>query len=180
MKTGNNLHIILWAAATLCSAQPITVRVYDYASLPAGQWTEAADKASIVLAKVGRQAAWISCRGADALPESAAVCQSELGPNDFVLRILPGERNPAPGIKRTLAYTLLDGGVGHFTTLFLDAIQANASELGVSKNTLLAYAAAHEIIHLLRGPAHSQSGVMKPYWTRHDAVAISQLTLPVL
>ena len=179
MKPGNTIHLILWAASALCSAQSITVRVYDYANLPSGQWTKTAADASLVLAKTGRTVTWLSCRGVGALPESAAICQSELGASDYVVRVLPGERNPAPGIKRALAYSQLDHGAGRYTTLFLDAIQAHASELMVSQSILLAYVTAHEVMHLLKGAAHSSSGLMKEYWTRRDAAAIAQLNLPV-
>ena len=47
------------------------------------------------------------------------------------------------------------------------------------RETCLACAAAHEIVHLVRGPAHSPSGLMKAAWDRHDAAAIAQLDLPL-
>lgn len=178
MKPATALHIILWTA-TLCSAQSITVRVYDYAGLPAAQWSEAAGNAGRVLAKTGHPVTWLACRGAEAPPESASTCQTDLGANDYVLRILPGERNPAPGVRRTLAQALVEHGAGRYATLYLDAIQAHAGEMAVPQNILLAYATAHEIIHLVRGPAHSSAGVMKEKWTRRDSTAISQLSLPV-
>ena len=177
MKPGNSLHIILWAASTLCSAQSITVRVYDYAGLAAGEWTKSGEDARLILAKAGYSATWLVCRGADAGPEAGTTCETELGPNDYVVRILPGERNPAPGIKRALAYSQLEGSGGRYSTLFLDAIQAHSAELSVSRRILLAYVTAHEIVHLLRGPAHSRSGLMKEYWTRSDAQAINQIRL---
>ena len=179
MKPASTLHMILWAASALCSAQSITVRVYDYANLPAGQWAKIAEPAGLVLATAGHTTNWLSCRGADALPESSALCHTNLGPADYVVRILPGERNPAPGIKRALAYSQLDRGAGRYATLYLDAIQASAADLAVAPNILLAYATAHEVIHLLRGSAHSSSGLMKEYWTRRDSIAISQLNLTV-
>ncbi len=179
MKPGNILSTILWAASALCSAQSVTIRIYDYAGLPEAKWTKATGDAAVMLAKAGYQTTWLICRGEDARPESGEVCNTELGLSDYVVRLLPTERNPAPGIKRALAYSQLDRNGGRYATLFLDAIQAHSGQLAVAHTILFSHVVAHEMIHLLRGPAHFQSGLMKPYWTRRDPVAISQLSLPV-
>ena len=132
-----------------------------------------------MLAKAGYSVTWLACRGEGVLPESSSRCQHKMGPTDFVVRIVTGQQNPATGRKRTLAYSQLDHGGGTYATLYLDAIQAHAAELSVSQSILLGYATAHEIIHLMRGPAHSHSGVMKESYTRRDAEAIAQLNLTV-
>ena len=180
MRKVDALHfMILWTVCSVCSSKAITILVYDYAALPAGQWAKAAADAGIVLAKAGYTATWVACRGAEVQPEAATVCERELGATDYVLRILPGERDRKQGIKRALAHSLVERDGGRYGTLFVDAIQVQAAGLNVSQRLILAYSAAHEVIHLLRGPAHSQSGVMKEYWTHGDAAAIAQLKLPV-
>lgn len=179
MKPANRSHLLFWAASVLCSAQSITVHVYDYAGIPADQWQKTAEDAGKVLAKAGYTVNWVECRGAGAAPDSAAICDRELGDTDYVLRLAAGEGNRKPGVKRALAHSVVQQNGGRYATLFVDAVQEHAQYLGVSQRLVLAYATAHELIHLLRGPAHSRSGVMKEYWTRGDASAIAQLNLPV-
>jgi hypothetical protein len=179
MKPGNILQLTLWAASALCSAESITVQVYDYTGMPAGQWAKAQEDAGLVLAKAGYSVIWQFCHGEGVSPESAALCQHVMGPNDFMVRVVPRQQNPATGMKRTLAYSQLDHGRGTCATLYLEAIRAHATELAVSQSILMGYATAHEILHLLQGPAHSRSGVMKESYTRRDAEAIAQLNLPL-
>ena len=89
---------------------------------------------------------------------------------------MSGKAPQAHGSRQTLAQAHANSD---YATLFLDSIQAQAADLDVSPNTLLACATAHEVVHLLRGPAHSSSGLMKAVWDRHDAAAIEQLHLPL-
>jgi hypothetical protein len=96
-----------------------------------------------------------------------------------VIRVLPGKGTGPSSIKRVLANSLVERSGGNFATLFLDAIKVHSEDLAVPNSHILAYAIIHEIIHLLRGPAHSSLGVMKKCWTRRDAVAIAQLNLPL-
>ena len=176
MKSINRLLLILWTAAAVCPARSITVHVYDYAEMPAGKWSHAAAEAGQLLAKAGYPVNWIACRGADVRSETAAQCDGELGTDTYILRIVSGKGLKARGNKQALANALVDSA---YATLFLEPIREHAAYLGVPPNNVLACAAAHEIVHLLRGPAHSSSGLMKAVWDRHDATAIAQLDLPL-
>ncbi len=179
MKSTNRLLFILWIAAAVCPAQTTTVLVYDYAGMSAGKWNHAAAGARQLLAKAGYPVDWIACFGADARPETAARCDGELEANTYILRIAGGKGPHARGNKQELAYALGDHSTGANATVFLEPLQERADYLGVPPKYLLAAVAAHEIVHLLRGPAHSSSGLMKAVWDRHDATAIAQLDLPL-
>jgi len=179
MESTNRLLLILWIAAAVCPAQTTTILAYDYAGMPAGKWTQAAAGAGRLLAKAGYPVDWIACRGADVRPEAAARCKGELVADTYVLRIMSGKGLRARGNKQVLAYALVDHSNSAYATVFLEPIQEHADYLGVPPNKVLACAVAHEIVHLLRGPAHSPWGLMKAVWDRHDATAIAQLDLPL-
>jgi hypothetical protein len=54
-------------------------------------------------------------------------------------------------------------------TLFLDEIQRQQAQTGVSVPCLLGYALAHELGHvLMRSNAHSPRGVMRAEWSRAE------------
>jgi uncharacterized protein (DUF2062 family) len=65
-----------------------------------------------------------------------------------------------------------------YAAVFLGTIRNQASAAGVPVTVLLAYAAAHELGHLLLGAnAHSRRGLMKATWERTDLIALSQKSL---
>jgi hypothetical protein len=69
---------------------------------------------------------------------------------------------------------------GKYATVFLEPVVERATEVDVSWEIVLAYAAAHEIGHLLLGNrAHTLWGLMKVTWDHNDFVAMRQNTLPL-
>jgi hypothetical protein len=69
-----------------------------------------------------------------------------------------------------------DGGT--YGTVFLKPAEEKASEAHLSRNIVLAYAAAHEIGHLLLGDqAHTLRGLMKATWDTNDLEAMAQNNL---
>jgi Zn-dependent peptidase ImmA (M78 family) len=57
----------------------------------------------------------------------------------------------------------------------MERVQDAAAEANVPRDTVLAYAIAHEIGHLLLGDnAHTPRGVMKGNWDRKDYEAMNQ------
>ena len=65
-----------------------------------------------------------------------------------------------------------DGGT--YATVFLRPAEEKASDANLPRIVVLAYAAAHEIGHLLLGDAHSPQGLMKATWGANDFLAMSQ------
>ena len=179
MKTTTAFQLLIWAAAMSCDAQPITVRVYDYTGLSAARWAETADLAGRVMEKAGHQVTWLTCGGTGLAVQPEALCATALGDSDYVLRLVSGDGTQEHGGKQRLASALLDHASGGYATLLTGAIRAHAAYLGVSSNILLSYAAAHELMHLIHGPAHASSGLMKASWTRKDAEDIMQMRLAV-
>jgi len=83
-------------------------------------------------------------------------------------------RRPAsPGLSRNppLGDSLLDASThsGTLATVYLEHIERLAHAAGVSSNTVMARAIAHELGHLLLGTStHSASGLMRPVWTADE------------
>lgn len=94
------------------------------------------------------------------------------------LRILGRNANSRNHGRPALGYSTVGSEGGVYAVLFLRAIQRQASAANIPWTVLLAYAAAHEIGHLLLGSqAHTERGVMKASWDRDDMQAMCQLWL---
>jgi hypothetical protein len=66
-----------------------------------------------------------------------------------------------------------DGGV--YASIFLELAQEEASEANLPPVLVLAYAAAHEVGHLLLGDqTHTARGLMRPRWDTDDFQAMAQ------
>jgi hypothetical protein len=65
-----------------------------------------------------------------------------------------------------------DGG-GSLAIVYVDRVRTFAQKHRLPFATALAYAAAHEVGHLLRGDnQHAEFGLMRACWDRHDAEAM--------
>ena len=66
-----------------------------------------------------------------------------------------------------------DGGT--YATVFLKPAEEKASDANLPRTIVLAYAAAHEVGHLLLGDqAHTPQGLMKATWDTNDFQAMAQ------
>jgi len=78
-----------------------------------------------------------------------------------------------------LGHSVVSEQGGVYATVFLEAVQHQASAANIPWTVLLAYAAAHEIGHLLLGAsAHTPRGVMKGNWDAQDMQAMFQNSFP--
>lgn len=109
--------------------------------------------------------------------ESPSSCQlGDDGARVVDLRILPALRTYSRNVQHpALGYSVVSERGGVYATVFLEAVQHQASAANVPWTVLLAYAAAHEIGHLLFGAnAHTYRGVMKGSWDAQDMQAMFQ------
>lgn len=71
--------------------------------------------------------------------------------------------------RTALAFTAPLGGDKKVVTVYTDRVRIVSRAAGVRESTLLAHVLVHEIGHVLeRTDRHSNTGVMKEYWTRAD------------
>jgi hypothetical protein len=150
---------------TPVSGVRVTVRVFDYVSLPAGARSEVAATATRVLAQAGVVGEFVECftGGVEA---GAPTCTAPLGPADLILRILQPKFAPK---GEQLGYAAMTSEGGACITVFINPAQRQARVGSLHDGVFLGHAVAHEIGHLLLGPnTHSSSGIMRPVWRPVD------------
>jgi hypothetical protein len=148
-------------------AAQLTARVYDMAMVPAADQTVALRAAAGVLAAAGINTTWVLCGSGG----SAAGCETPLAATEVSVRLtrLPAEPN-AHGLL-PLGYSLVNtqAGEGKLATMFIDRVEWLAKQAGADSATLLGFAIAHEIGHLLLGTnAHAAKGLMRAVWSRNE------------
>jgi hypothetical protein len=154
------------------STDPRTLRigVYDYAGLSEAALHQFLAATQRILAD-GRLAVQLTpCR-----TQPAGNCRDHTRVwESLEIRILPGH---APIVKNRgpiLGQAFVGPERGIYATVFLAAVHDQALAAGVPWVVVLAYAAAHEVGHLLLGSAQTPRGLMKANWDRRDYEAMNQ------
>ena len=153
----------------------LTIRVYNYARTDAASLTSSEKVADAILEKTGIEAVWVNCPLSQKEAQAYPSCDSEMGTADLVLRILP--RHMAAKLR------LADDPLGFAQTCSetepaceLNVLYHQIEELGTHgyrADRIMGHAIAHEIAHVLIGPAHSEEGIMRAEWTSTDFQRIS-------
>lgn len=94
----------------------------------------------------------------------------------LMLRIVPGRSRKMKSVLRSpLGQAFADHRGGTYASVFLETVQQQAADKDTPWLTVLSYAAAHEIGHLLLGDqAHTVLGLMKAQWDKNDFVDMKQ------
>jgi hypothetical protein len=154
----------------------VPVRVYDPAASNDRVRRHALETASATLAAAGVMVTWLPCDG----PTPAAACGRRLDAGELVLRIVSAQRPGTPRGAASLragasmlplgdAFVDLGTQSGVLATVYVDRVAALGDAAGMNLATLLGYAIAHEIGHLLLGTsAHGTRGLMRPLWSRDE------------
>ena len=153
--------------AVLPLALLVTIRLYDTSGMTAADLRSAMLTADAALRSGAVASAWVVCPppGAAPAPNSSG-CTGLPHESDLLMRIV---RAPAAVISAdTLGFAAVDptAGRGTLATVFADRIVRLAARSGIDGGTLVGYAMAHEIGHLLLGTdAHAPRGLMRAAWT---------------
>jgi hypothetical protein len=145
----------------------VSVRVYDTGMMPAADQTVALRAAAGVLAAAGIDVTWLGC-GEEAV---ASLCNRPLGPAELSVRFVSLPAAPSALGQLQLGYSLVDTRAheGTLATVYADRVQWLAGQAGSDSATLLGFAVAHELGHLLLGTnAHATSGLMRAVWSRSE------------
>jgi hypothetical protein len=166
------LLLTLAGDANTVSAQTsaLQVQVYDYTGLSPAAFHEFVARTQEILADSG-----VSLE-VDPCARGAAACESHSGSSrQIVIRVIADTRKGTKNVRlETLGQSVADHDGGTYATVFLRAAEEKASDANLPRVVVLAYAAAHEIGHLLLGDSHSPQGLMKATWGANDFLAMSQ------
>jgi len=153
--------------AVLPFALLVTIRLYDAVGMPPADLRTAVLTAETALHSGSVRPAWVVCPPAGATPaDNSTGCTGLPHESDLLVRIV---RAPDPLVSTdTLGFAAVDtaAGRGTLATVFADRIARTAARAGINGATLVGYAMAHEIGHLLLGTdAHAPRGLMRAAWT---------------
>ncbi|MGA3325966.1 MAG: hypothetical protein ABSF45_15955 [Terriglobia bacterium] len=139
-------------------APRITLRVYDYAGLPAGLLSRALNQAGLILEDAGVVVGRVVCTN----DEPPGGCNQAPDPLNVALRIVP---KPVPGAD----YGTLGYASGQYITVNYSRVEEFADHSHVFLDRLLACVVAHELGHVLLGAdSHSAAGIMTACLTEKE------------
>jgi hypothetical protein len=167
------LYLAVAGYAKNASVYPVAlqVQVYDYAGLRPADILDFVTRTEHILAGSGISVEVDACGRGLSTP-----CASRHGNSkQVVIRVLDVIAQKS---KHDLGESIVSRDGGTYGTVFLRAAQDKAAEANVPRLLVLAYAAAHEVGHLLLGnEAHTSRGLMKARWTDDDFEAMAQSRL---
>ena len=145
----------------------VTIRLYNSFGMPPADLRTAMLAAGTALHSGAIRATWVVCPPPGAAPAgNSSGCTGLPHDRDLLVRIVRAPETPPS--TDTLGFAAVDtaAGRGTLATVFADRIARFAARGGVDGATLLGYAMAHEIGHLLLGTdAHAPHGLMRAGWT---------------
>src|ERR1700722_4191620 len=156
--------------AVSAQTSALQVQVYDYAGLNPEALHQFIARTQEILASSG-----VSLE-VDACARGAAPCESHAGSSrQIVIRVVADSGKQMKDVRwEKLGMSVAGHDGGTYATVFLKPAEEKASDANLPRIVVLAYAAAHEIGHLLLGDSHSPQGLMKATWGANDFLSMSQ------
>jgi hypothetical protein len=163
--------LLCWFQSAAWAEEPTTgeailqikTRIYNAAKVRPPVLSRALDEAATIYRRIGVEIEWLSCP-----------CDENFPPSELYLRIIPRlfptMRSPSKPSHLGYAAAAKEGGV--LAGIFYDRVERLTG--GGDPSTVLGYAIAHELGHLLLGDnpwghgPHSTSGIMRAPWKRED------------
>jgi len=159
------------AAAADVQERNLNVVVYDYAGLSDGSLNEMETLSAVLLSRAGIRTTWVHCLGHQSGPRPA-LCDANMETGTVLIRILAA--HPA-GNPNKLGDPLGSAIVANsFATLYVSETRKYADHTGLPASSLMAYAATHEIGHLLLGENHAPTGIMRAAWGKTEYREMAQ------
>lgn len=161
--------LLMAALSTVSTAagqenRTLTAVVYDYAGLSDSSLNELESLSAVLLARAGIRIEWVHCLGHAQGPRPS-LCDADLETGTVLLRILATHQGGASSLGDPLGASVVAGG---YSSIYVSEIHKYADHNGLPAGTLMAYAATHEIGHLLLGEKHSSSGIMRAVWGKTE------------
>jgi len=154
--------------ATLAFAgETMNVSVCPLGRVSAKAVTGAEAEAVTLFRGIDVEIVWKGC-------EEAPIGQEAADQHWFTVRLRddgPAVEAETPSTDMLGAAFFSDNG-GYVADVYYREIQTLSSRKAIEPSTLLAYVMAHELGHLLLGPEHSPSGIMRAAWDNKDLEAV--------
>jgi hypothetical protein len=90
----------LWGLMEPDTPTRITLRVYNYAEVPASVLRRAERQMDRIFNRFGVETTWLYCPTSPEQLVSNRACSGRLGPNDLVLKLLPASMSKRYGFRR--------------------------------------------------------------------------------
>ena len=150
----------------------ITVRVDNRVHISPDELARAEQLATQILRQAGVQVLWLDCSITIATDQWQPVCDSPLGPTDFMLSLVDQVQSLSPRVREnTLGFAMVPDGGRQGDRAYISSRHAHATagRCERSPEMILGLTAAHEIGHLLMSSGeHSRSGLMRAGWDAED------------
>jgi hypothetical protein len=158
------------AQAVPVQMSALQVQVYDYTGLNPAALHEFITRTQEILTSSGVSAEVDGCA------RGAMPCEGHSGSSrQIVIRVVADQGKKRKNVRlETLGESFAGHGGGTYATIFLRPAEEEAVDANLPRMVVLAYAAVHEIGHLLLGEAHSPQGLMKAAWDVNDFQAMAQ------
>jgi hypothetical protein len=164
------------ALATAATATPVAggtqprpsnslllVRTYDAYGVPPVELKTAEAQVREIFARAGIEVRWVAC-----VASSKDECAGPLRVNELIVRLVPTSATvELEGFAMGQALVTEGDVTGRLLTVY-PAMVGRLADRAPANRPLLGRVIAHEIGHLLLGPAHSTHGLMRPVWTGID------------
>ena len=136
------------AKTLTAQASTVQVQVYDYADLKAESLHSVIALTQQILAGAGLSVQVELCRG-----NLAVSCEGRSGPypEPGGPVVAGGSKTKDSVLRSPLGQSMADHQGGTYASVFMERIQDAAAKANVPWDTVLAYAVAHEVGHLLLG-----------------------------
>jgi hypothetical protein len=167
--------LLVLALAAQAQTPQLNISVYNDAHVPSDILHRAESRAAAIFWHAGLGLNWVNC-DPSALAPSDPAC-SKLGPEHFVLRIIPHGSGSNSDARFGVTF-LGPGGIGRYSDVFWDKAQELHTNTQVDTSTILGSVMAHEMGHLTLGShAHAINGIMRARWEGNELQRIVMGTL---
>src|SRR5215472_18017182 len=162
---GGGFDTICAASQESLSVNPpriLTILVFDYSGWGDGAIHESETITSLLLSRAEIRTRWLHCLGnlAD-MPRPELCGGGDLTSGTVLLRIVPAYLGQPSKVGHPLGEAVIEVG---YASIFASEVGKQAGHYDVTPATLMGYAMAHEIGHLLFGEKHAASGLMRAVW----------------
>jgi len=171
MKTSIMCLCLTTISAVLPSVQAdpqprqLTILIYDYSGWSKDGLNEVETVTTLLLSRAEIGTRWLHCVGPLADSPRPSLCDGDLTPETVLIRIIPAHLGQPSKLGDPLGAAVINVG---YASVFASEVGRHADQFGLTPGTLMGYAVAHEIGHLLLGEKHAASGLMRAVWGKKE------------